>query len=471
MLKSVKKEYISVLEFSFKIAYLLLGLATFNSYLYASPVQPLLVKLCLVLGVLALLGRILFFKDYIKTPYWVILMLFCVSFLISILINRAYGDMVADLKWLAWTGMLFFLLYVFDSTRSRAYYKKQFSVMAHIIIVYSALAALAGLLLMVNLYSREWYTAQGEQIFAGFRWERLWGVYTDPNYGAVFSVAAILLCVYFFIGAGWKRKMIYAVCIAANYLYMTFSDSRTAEVCFVVAAGFWIIYTAAIKLRPTRGVLAGVAAAIVFAAVFLGVTSYVKSQTNVQIQAEMNKQEMKKQAEKVNSGDKNRPKPGTSERKTEISKDVSSGRFALWKSGIEVWETRPVFGTGYNSFLPYAKEKLPKTYAVNNPQGEYVSLHNTYINTLVYQGLAGVLLLIAFLALIVVYWWKNIRYAVSQDRDYIAVLTACILVILVSMVFVLEGLYTNSPGSFILWSFLGYLVHDMHQNKRVEKNQ
>ena len=49
-MKLIKKEYVKVLEWGFKIAYLLLGLATFNVFLYDSPVQPLLVKICLALG-------------------------------------------------------------------------------------------------------------------------------------------------------------------------------------------------------------------------------------------------------------------------------------------------------------------------------------------------------------------------------------------------------------------------------------
>ena len=82
-MKLVKKEYVKYLEWAFKLAYLLLGLVTFNAFLYDSPVQPLLVKGCLILGALALLGRMIYWKDYVKTPYLVVLVLFCASFGIS----------------------------------------------------------------------------------------------------------------------------------------------------------------------------------------------------------------------------------------------------------------------------------------------------------------------------------------------------------------------------------------------------
>lgn len=59
-MKIIKKEYVKYLEWAFKLSYLLLGIATFNSFLYDSPVQPMLVKLCLILGILALLGRVVY---------------------------------------------------------------------------------------------------------------------------------------------------------------------------------------------------------------------------------------------------------------------------------------------------------------------------------------------------------------------------------------------------------------------------
>ena len=142
-----------------------------------------------------------------------------------------------------------------------------------------------------------------------------------------------------------------------------------------------------------------------------------------------------------------------------IEEDVSSGRFAIWESGLEVWKTAPVYGTGYTTFIPYTKEILPDTYVVNNPQGDYVSLHNAFLNTLVYQGIIGFVIFIMIGLRIVMYIWKPILQAeISEYCDMIFVL-ACIGAVVVSMFFLLEGTYTNSPGSFVLWTFSGYLMH------------
>ena len=182
-MKLVKKEYVKYLEWAFKLAYLLLGLVTFNAFLYDSPVQPLLVKGCLILGALALLGRMIYWKDYVKTPYLVVLVLFCASFGISILVNWKYGAGIADMKWMIWTGFLFFLLYMCDTKREKSSYKKEFHFFSHVLLLYSGGAAAVSLYLMQTLYHAKWFTSGNELMLAGFYWGRLWGVYTDPNYG------------------------------------------------------------------------------------------------------------------------------------------------------------------------------------------------------------------------------------------------------------------------------------------------
>ena len=476
-MKIIKKEYVKVLEWAFKIAYLLLGVATFNAFLYDSPVQPFLVDACLVLGGLTLLGRLAFFKDYWKTPYWIILGLFCVAFLLSMIMNREYGAFFADFKWLIWTGMLFFLLYVCDTKREKESYKKEFTVLSHILIIYSAIASVAGIWLMANLYHGSWWSSNDELMQAGFHWGRLWGVYTDPNYGGVFTVAAVLMCVYFAkIRKKWL-KIPYILIIAADYLYIVFCDSRTAEVGMVLAAGFWLIYTG-VQKKAGKKTIAYILIACVFAGVFVGGTSVIKSQYNDRIQQEIQKQDAQNKANtntNANSNsNSNKQKSKTSMeeqkvgRQAELEKDVTNGRLALWASGIEVWKTKPIFGTGYNSFLPYANQELPETYAVNNPQGDYVSLHNEYLDILVYHGVLGAAVFLAFMVAVIWRWLKTFRSIAEEDRDYIGVLSACCIVIATAMLFLLEGLHTNSPGTFILWTFLGYLMHYSYKSRETK---
>ena len=85
-----------------------------------------------------------------------------------------------------------------------------------------------------------------------------------------------------------------------------------------------------------------------------------------------------------------------------------------------------------------------------------------------YQGILGIGVFLIFILLLFLLWAKVIRKIEEKDRDYIAVLSACVLAIGVSMVFLLEGLYTNSPGTFILWSFAGYIAHYCRKTGKAE---
>lgn len=474
-MKFVKKEYIRYLEWAFKLSYLLLGLVTFNSFLYDSPVQPFLVKACLVLGVLTLLGRIICWEDYIKTPYLAVLSLFCVSFFVTILANREYGQVSGDIKWLIWTGILFFLLYMCDTKRNTEAYKKEFILFSHILIVWNAISSAASLFLMSQLYHEKWFTASGELMLAGFQWGRLWGVYTDPNYGSVFSVVVILLCVFYIRRYKTWKKIPYAGVVILSYLYIVFSDSRTAEVAMIISAVFWILLNTVYKKKAVKEFLVRMIIAVFFSVVFLAGTSGIKKEYNTEIQRQINEIEAKKNTVQngvQNHADKNKTNGKKQQqvgRAQDLEKDVTNGRIALWESGVEVWKTSPVFGVGYNSFIPYVLKNLPETYAVRNSQGtNYVSLHNEFINILAYQGILGIGVFLTFILLLFLLWAKVIRKIEEKDRDYIAVLSACVLAIGVSMVFLLEGLYTNSPGTFILWSFVGYIAHYCRKTGKAE---
>lgn len=461
-MKIIKKEYVKYLEWAFKLSYLLLGIATFNSFLYDSPVQPMLVQLCLVSGVMTILGRIVWWKDYIKTPFLGILVVFCISFLISIVANWKYGAGISDIKWLIWTAFLFLILYTCDSKRHTSSYKKEFHFFAHVIILYSGVSAIISLYMMQTLYHVKWFTTSGELMLAGFHWGRLWGVYTDPNYGGVLSTIAVLLCLYYCtIKKRWK-KIPYALILGVDYVYILFSDSRTAELSLAAALVFWIIFSAFLGKWGKKKSILGTLLTVITVGIFILGGSYVKTEYSEKIDAQIKIIDAKKvqQSVPVQSGKKLQK----TERTANLEQDVTNGRVALWKSGIEIWKSRPLTGTGYNSFLPYVRENLPKTYVINNNQGQYVSLHNEYLNIMVYQGIFGIAAFLAFGILVLCKWGKTVLKSTQLDDQYIGVLSASVLVVAIAMIFLMEGLYTNSPAAFVLWTFLGYLMQ-YTQNK------
>jgi hypothetical protein len=52
-----------------------------------------------------------------------------------------------------------------------------------------------------------------------------------------------------------------------------------------------------------------------------------------------------------------------------------------------------------------------------------------------------------------------------ENTPYVAMLS-CVVAMMVAMLFLTEGLYTLYPGSFILWCFMGYLVHFSYRRQK-----
>lgn len=461
-MEKVKQNYEEIIEVIFKVCYLLLTLATFITVIYASPVQPLLVKASLVLGMVLILIRVVKIRKYAKIPCVILMVLFCVSFLLTTVMNRQYG-ITENGKWVIWTGIQFFALYVCDAERSEEKYRREFRILSHILIVCSSIAALASIVQLVQVCSQYITTADGEFIVTGYTWGRLWGVYTDPNYGAVISVISITLSLLFFLQKKGLIRIAYIVSIILNFVYFVYSDSRTGEIAIVVSVGlFLILWFSKKKASAKKIVRFGVPVILIvcIAAAGFGGMQVMKSQYGkyyAAVSAERAKNRPKQEVKKDNS---------TAGRKQDIQQDVSNGRFALWQSAVEVWETSPVYGAGYSTFVPYAQEHTADTYAVNNDQGNYTSMHNTFFNALAFQGTIGAVLFVLIALRILAYVLIPVLKDQSDGSAELAAMLACTGAVVVSMMFLLEGIYTNSPGSFVLWTFTGYMVRFAYRERR-----
>lgn len=459
-MNKVKGKHIEIVEIIFKISYLFLALGTFNSYIYSSSIQPFLVNVTLAAGGITILFKIVQFNRYKKVPCLILTVLFCASMLFSAIMNRKYG-MTGDLKWIIWTGFQFFGLYLCDVEKEHSKYKTEFTIVSNIMIIYACVCAVASLCMLVTRTSAVWNTQEHEKMISGFLWGRLWGVYTDPNYAAVFCVIAILLSVLFLIQKKHLLlKAVYFLSSIVNFLVLVFTDSRTGEIALLCSGGF-CVFMICIHKKYSRKIAANIGIAVMAAFLLTIVTAggvhIVKMQYN---------QKLSPVFAKMFPKEKKPAKSGNVGRKQDIEEDVSNGRFAIWESGFEVWKTTPIYGTGYTTFIPYTKEHLPDTYVVNNHQGNYGSLHNAFLNTLVFQGIIGFLILIAIGLKMIIYIWNPLLHDQKSDYCDMIFMTGCIVAVVVSMLFLLEGVYTNSPGSFVLWTFSGYLIHYAYRTRK-----
>ncbi len=477
MIDKVKQNYEEILELVFKISYLCMAFATFITYIYMSPIQPILVKLTLVLGTLTILARVINWKKYGKMPYLLLMLLFCLSFLLSTVMNRQYG-MTDNLKWIIWTAIQFFGLYVCDLERDEKKYQREFVILSHIFIIITIFTAAASLIMLIMSYSAILTSVDGEFIVTGFEWDRLWGAYVDPNYGAICSVIGIVLSLFYVIKKKVFQKIIYVLAVVLNYAYLIFSDSRTGEIALAVSLGILLFFLGKNKFKSKKG-LKSILMVTGVLVVLLSISQEIKTQNityqkSVVAAREVAAQDENKRKEEQSTavtGEQNsvKQKNEPTQRQKDLREDVSNGRLALWQSAVEVWETSPIYGAGYSTFIAYAKENAPDTFAVNNDIGEYTSMHNTFFSTLAYQGGIGAVLLLVIALRIFFSIIKVVKSENNERQLEVVVMFSCLCCIVVSMMFLLDGIYTNSTSAAILWIFSGYLVRESYRKSIVEK--
>ena len=273
------------LELITKISYLCLAICTFNPFLYVSSIQPVFVKLTLALGAGLILMRLFRYRTYGKMPCVMIMVLFCGSFALSAFMNRQYG-IIDNGKWIVWTAIQFFALYVCDVERDTKEYRKEFEILAHIMIIYSVFSAVYSLWMLITRYSGMIESADGEFIICGFTWGRLWGNYTDPNYGAEFAVIVMILSLFFLVQKKGFLRILYVVSLTVNYLYLIFSDSRTGEIalfCSMVLCVFMWLCHSRKKERSVGKYGTALAGAVCIAAVLLGGEYLARSGYNTKL--------------------------------------------------------------------------------------------------------------------------------------------------------------------------------------------
>ena len=118
--------------------------------------------------------------------------------------------------------------------------------------------------------------------------------------------------------------------------------------------------------------------------------------------------------------------------------DISSGRFDLWQSGIDMWSERPVAGWGYGStdhLKPF-----------ENANG--MSLHNAYLSSLVELGLVGFGIFVTFI----------LGLLARRDLSLQPGIAAAAFAVVANGFFESSLLGLGSPITILSWIVLGALL-------------
>ncbi len=445
--------------------------------------QPILMHSAL--NILAILGAgaiflwdVIFFRNVLKTKYiWILAALF-VATGISTLLNHGYA-FSDNIKAAANMFIQFFVLYAVGNRMTKERINRDVTVIG------SALGALWMIAVAVSLvmyffdinYSQTNYIwGEPTLINQGFvRVDdgavvmRLWGVFVDPNFAAAISIIVICFAVYMMHTAR-KRwiKALHITNIVLQSLYVVLSNSRMALIIllFLAFVGCWYISIKKIRnfkvrviaeKRLLREAVAVVLAVAMVFVCYLGVTAAKKVLPYAQygITHMMNGSDGSS-----GDGETTDDEIASLDREDISNKDdISNGRLKMWGEGFKVLKKNPVIGVGPRSYHLIAND-LDSSMSIAEK-----SIHNSYMELLMGNGIVGFLLLLAFFLLCA----KDalvLRFKNSGSLFTVGILMLIVLSALAGGMFISSLFYYLSGISVVAFGMLGYAISYMQCEKR-----
>lgn len=452
------------LIFYFKLYDLIYVLLAFNAVVNGSVVMEIATLILVLFGAVTAVCMAAQFHVYRKMPNIWIIAAFLISYLISAGLTWRYG-VTDNLKELIWLGISMIVVYGSSYLYEVDEMKREFRILAWIWVLYCTLANIVSLSMVV--WGRGYKIGSGANAkVIGLKWGRLWGIYDDPNHGGTIAVAAILLAVYL-IASVKKRwqKWICLFTIVIQFVYLVLSDSRTGVVSLTAGVFFWGLFRQFQKQKEKTQTFqfrkAGLPLliALLIAVLTLGAAEaggVVFEKMDAQLVTVLPKKAVTSKYEKDT-------------RKTELENDASNGRLDIWKSGLEITKTSPVFGVSFRNMTAYAEENLPQTYLVNNAiHAKYDSMHNSVLDILVSQGIVGIAIFLLLTGNTLWIFVKRIRYVRTEDWMFLAGCFTVIAAMGAGSLFISMVFYLNGPQTYIFWVCFGYMMTLLAPRKTVK---
>ncbi len=451
--KTKRLDGIAVLVFS--LLFMTVGFLQASSLTFGKSIISLVQWPTVGLGCLILLERFINFKHYIKTRGIILLILFALGYVVSSVITFKYGY-YTNIRTLAFMAMQFGLLYATDSDRDAELSRKRFTICANYFLIGTAVLSILSFVFMFANYLKVIYPAEGEVgpiYYIGFAHGRLFGAYWDPNIAATMAAVAIMISVYFAIAnKNTLMRIIYGISAFIELAYISFSDSRTGQLC-LLAGVFCGAIILGIKYIKVRNIAVKALAIIAAVVVSVGIVTVAPDAMQKGYNAVVHR------TPDSDSAIEELPED-IFDRGYDTSSDISNRRFDIWGGAVEVFMQSPVFGVSRNNILPYVEANLPNSYLITNDHMKFDSMHNMYFEILASQGAYGLIVFLAFMVLVIWGVFANLKKLWDHERFLLFALIFCIAATVVaSTVVMAEIVYVTSPISTMIWIALGCINH------------
>ncbi len=445
-----------------------------------------------VIGIAALLvlWDAVIFRNIWKTKYIWLLAAFGVLTVISSFAGFRYGY-VENIKAIANLFIQFCLLFVVGITKTVRDIKKEVRIIGNCVGAAWFVAALISVFMYfsdISYTQNRYLWGETTEIVQGFVHKhfghvvmRLWGIFVDPNFASAICIVVICLSLFVILNSKNKaEKIFHTVNIVLQYLYVVLSNSRMGLLilCLTSFAAAWyyvFIFIGRKKFHFIVKEIVCIALALVFTvACYVSVQltktvlPYVRygielvtsgekdnSEEKVTAEADISSDEADMTGKKPSSAaDNEQPSVEKLDRQDVVTKsDVSNGRFSLWKEGlVTVFRGNELFGVGPRNYHAVAKEVNPETKISTG-----YSIHNSFVELLMGNGIAGTLIMLLFLALAASDAVKA-RYIRPRNAESAGILMAGVLSLLACGMFIACLFYTLSGAAVIMFVLLGYGV-------------
>lgn len=401
------------------------------------------------------------------------LVLFGISYAVTIFLNI---DMLYDgIKHFIYNGILIYVIYCFASDLAGRDYKKWFVVMNDIVL---AIVFIASLISLIMFALRFTYTfTRGNMTFSqGIVYNRLHGVYTSANTGAILSMLSIGLMGInlIFDKLHFKRLIWFYIPNAViQFLYYSLTLSKGGHL--ILLAGILacaIVFVYPYFVKNIRKVAAVAMTAVCF---FAGVCA--TELATIGSRKLMLTVPTVVSTIKSKHTDSDEPIEKIELERVDSDKEMTNGRITIWQSGIALLKESPIFGVcdarvySGDKLIADIDESLLSELNISELKRANGYMHNAVIQILVFSGVVGLLLIAVFTFVVAKkYILSLIRLYGTESYTSIAIIFV-FLFMLVSQVPNEAHILFNrqDPYAIMFWLYLGLGMHLL--NGKIGKNE
>ncbi len=400
-------------------------------------------------GLLLVCELLLHSKRYLRFEYYMFALFLLVCFISSI-VYREYGlgDNIKTIMWMAIQMFLFTSVIPFGEDKEKNGKTCLNRLMNSLIVVHFVAVFISfGQFLVQSSYVVPDYNDTYDRR-QGFVEERLFGVFTDPNYAAIASLLVIAFAVFLLkkVTNKWAKRF-YICTIVFNGIYILLSGSRTAFVasCILVPIFAFLCYRNHQVEQGNhwlkKGILLGVGSliAVVLYLSFATIAFTPIARVTVKIRPYIGLCEFEEEKD-------------ISLVREDGREDISNSRFDIWSNVWKLSADNRIVGMSPRNMVPYAKKNYPGSFIATTGY----QAHNAYLAVIAGSGILGtipILLLVIYLIYHVIGYAK--LHKNKKADDILLLCLAVIGIIGISGLFLLEMFFVNTITTGVFWMFVG----------------